>query len=265
MTRQNAEHAQQANRLMEETQRVVDRANTSMKDLHQSIDKITQASDQTARIIKTIDEIAFQTNLLALNAAVEAARAGDAGMGFAVVADEVRNLAQKAAESARNTQRIIEENIENIREGSELVVATDDAFDKVAESAKKVAELVGEIAAASREQAQGIEQLNQGVAQMDKVVQQNAANAEQSASASEELWAQAENLQKIVHGLMTLVDGNRRRVTEPSTKSSPGTGDKSIETLPSGIRQKTRGKQRPLNPEEVIPFDDEDGEHFQEF
>jgi|GEM_PF-3905111 len=217
VTRQNAEHAAQANRLMESSIGEIVQANASMKDLRRSMERITEASDQTARIIKTIDEIAFQTNLLALNAAVEAARAGEAGMGFAVVADEVRNLAQRAAEAARETQQLIEGSLQHIEEGSRLVVTTDEAFDRVEESARRVAELLAEIAAASREQAQGIEQINSALTQMDHVVQQNAANAEQSAAAAEELSSQAQTLQEIVKELKALVEG---------VKGSRGESDK---------------------------------------
>jgi methyl-accepting chemotaxis protein len=153
---------------------------------------IHASSDETAKIIKTIDEIAFQTNLLALNAAVEAARAGEAGAGFAVVADEVRNLAMRAAEAAKTTAGLIEENIKDIKEGSELVASTDEAFKQlVRDNSNKVGELVGEIAAASQEQSQGVEQVNNAMADMDKITQQNAASAEQSASASEQLNSQA--------------------------------------------------------------------------
>ncbi len=142
MTKQNAENARQAQSQMSEASQVMGQANQSMQSLRQAMDKITAASEETAKIIKTIDEIAFQTNLLALNAAVEAARAGEAGAGFAVVADEVRNLAMRAAEAAKDTQVLIEDNIQNIQSGSELVVTTDDAFNQVEKSASKVAELV---------------------------------------------------------------------------------------------------------------------------
>jgi len=171
------------------------------------MDEISKASDETSKIIKTIDEIAFQTNLLALNAAVEAARAGEAGAGFAVVADEVRNLAMRAADAAKNTAELIEGTVKKVGDGTNLVNTTNEAFGKVAVSASKVGELVAEIASASNEQSQGISQVNTAVTEMDKVVQQNAANAEESASASEEMNAQAEQMKSMVNELGELVGG----------------------------------------------------------
>ncbi|MCA1906213.1 MAG: methyl-accepting chemotaxis protein [Desulfarculus sp.] len=207
MSRANAENASQANQLMEQTRQVAGQANASMKDLRQAMQQISQASDQTAKIIKTIDEIAFQTNLLALNAAVEAARAGEAGAGFAVVAGEVRALAQRAAEAARNTAQLIEQNLQNIKAGNQLVAATDQVFEQVNASAAKVAELLGEITAASQEQAQGVNQLNQALSQMDRVTQQNAAYAEQTSASSQEMMNQAELMRGHVRDLITLVEG----------------------------------------------------------
>jgi methyl-accepting chemotaxis protein len=210
MTQKNADHSQEADRLMTEAQEVVGQANSSMGELRQAMESITSASDEMAKIIKTIDEIAFQTNLLALNAAVEAARAGEAGAGFAVVADEVRNLAMRAAEAAKNTGELIEGNIANIKNGARLVAETDESFSRVAESAEKVAALISEIAAASAEQSQGIEQINTAAGEMDKLTQSVAANAQQSAAASEQLSAQAETLHQVVAELSELVEGVRR-------------------------------------------------------
>lgn len=207
MTRKNADNAHQANILVTETSRAVEEANQAMQELTQSMGEISVASEETGKIIKTIDEIAFQTNLLALNAAVEAARAGEAGAGFAVVADEVRNLAMRAAEAAKNTANLIEGTVKKIRNGSEILAKTNEVFAKVAESAKKVQELVGEIAAASQEQAQGIEQINKAISEMDKVVQKNAASAEESAAAAEEMNAQAQTMKGFVLDLMTLING----------------------------------------------------------
>jgi methyl-accepting chemotaxis protein len=207
MTRQNADNAGQANNMMAETRKVMDRASQSMADLTAAMRDISTASEETAKIIKTIDEIAFQTNLLALNAAVEAARAGEAGAGFAVVADEVRNLAIRSAEAARNTAELIEGTVKKIQHGSGIVSKTNDAFSTVAGGAKKVGELVEEISAASNEQAQGVEQINRAIAEMEKVVQRNAAGAEESASAAGEMNAQAEQMKVHVANLVRIVGG----------------------------------------------------------
>lgn len=215
MIRSNTENATQADGMMRDVAQVVERANNSMAELRKAMEKINAASDETANIIKTIDEIAFQTNLLALNAAVEAARAGEAGSGFAVVADEVRNLAMRAAEAAKNTAQLIEGNIKELKTGTHLVQDTDNNFKEVLERASKVGELVGEIASASSEQAQGVDQVNTAMNEIEKVTQAVAANAEESAAAAEELGAQAATMQGFVQDLVDVViGGNKGRVTQ---------------------------------------------------
>jgi len=212
MTKQNADNSNEARSKMTEAKGVVDRVDRHMNDMAAAIDKISKSSEETGKIIKTIDEIAFQTNLLALNAAVEAARAGEAGAGFAVVADEVRNLAMRAAEAASSTSGLIENTIQSVQNGSDLTQSTREAFQLNMEIAAKVGDLVDELAAASNEQAQGIDQVNVAVTEMDKVVQSNAANAEESASASEEMSAQAEQMKSMVAELVTIVGGSREQV-----------------------------------------------------
>ncbi|MBI9087318.1 MAG: hypothetical protein JEZ11_27235 [Desulfobacterales bacterium] len=206
-TKQNADRAGSANGLMKETNGIVDLAVHSMTELTTSMAGLSKASEETFKIVKTIDEIAFQTNLLALNAAVEAARAGEAGAGFAVVADEVRNLAMRSAEAARNTTVLIEDTVKRIKDGTELVSRTNNAFDRVAENASKAGKLVAEITEASIEQSQGIEQVNLAVTNIDEVVQQNAINAEDSASTSKEMTAQAGQMKVMVVELAGLVGG----------------------------------------------------------
>jgi len=207
MTKRNADNAGNAKSMMDETSRIVQKVDKHMGEMTAAIEEITRSSEETGKIIRTIDEIAFQTNLLALNAAVEAARAGDAGAGFAVVADEVRSLAMRAAEAARITSNLIDGTITAVRNGGELTQATQEVFKENMEIAGKVNNLVAEIAAASTEQAQGIEQVNKAVADMDKVVQQVAANAEGSASSAQEMTAQAEQMRKFVTDLAHLVGG----------------------------------------------------------
>ncbi|MFP4037597.1 MAG: methyl-accepting chemotaxis protein [Desulfobacteraceae bacterium] len=268
MTKQNAGNADQANSLMEESKHVVGSANASMTEMVSSMQEIRKASEETSKIIKTIDEIAFQTNLLALNAAVEAARAGEAGAGFAVVADEVRNLAMRAAEAAKDTSELIEGTTKKVQDGATLVERTNEEFSKVEQSAMKVAELVGEIAAASKEQAEGIDQVNVAVADMDKVTQQNAANAEESASASEEMNAQAEQMKTMVDDLSTLVGGAAKH-QERARLASHSKAGRTVKGLPNpgkghvsnaGLSKAAPVAKHPgkeVNPEEAIPFDDE--------
>ncbi|MDQ5984906.1 MAG: hypothetical protein CSYNP_03445 [Syntrophus sp. SKADARSKE-3] len=207
MTRQNADHAHQAKEMMLESQRIVGNVQGHMEVMNQAIEEIAKTSEETSKIIKTIDEIAFQTNLLALNAAVEAARAGEAGAGFAVVADEVRSLAMRAAEAAKSTNNLIDNTMKAVKNGSELTRVTRDAFQENIEIIGKVGQLVDEVASASQEQASGIIQVNSAVTQMDKVIQQSAANTEESAGASEALKAQAGQMEIFVEELRIFVTG----------------------------------------------------------
>lgn len=246
MTRQNADNASQTNALMGDNSHMVQEANQIMDRLTTSMKEISKASEETQKIIRTIDEVAFQTNLLALNAAVEAARAGEAGSGFAVVADEVRNLAMRAGEAAKNTADLIEGSVKKINEGSGLVQQTATALLGVSDGTTKMKELVAEIAAASSEQAQGLEQITRAVAEMDKVVQQNAANAEESASAAEELSAQSEHMRGFVTDLISLIvsrsNGHPATDTETSTKLLPR-GGKVNWKRSSPLNRKTGGME----------------------
>ena len=220
MTKGNADHADQAKNMMNEAQGIVEKVEKHMGEMADAIENITKSSEETEKIIKTIDEIAFQTNLLALNAAVEAARAGEAGAGFAVVADEVRNLAMRAADSAKSTAALIGDTIRAVKTGNELTVATKDAFQENIAITGKVRQLVEEIAAASNEQAMGIEQVGRAVGEMDRVVQQNAAHAEQSASAAAEMNAQAREMKGFVSDLMILVEGRTQKDGEEESDES---------------------------------------------
>jgi methyl-accepting chemotaxis protein len=272
MTKQNADNSDQAKGLAQGARDSAEKGIAAMGRMTAAIDKIKTSSDQTAKIVKTIDEIAFQTNLLALNAAVEAARAGEAGKGFAVVAEEVRSLAQRSAEAAKTTADMIEESVKNAEEGVKVTEEVASTLGEITEGARKVNELVAEIAAASKEQSQGIEQVNTAVAQLDKVTQQNAANAEESASAAEELNSQSAELQGLL-GTFRLTEETRKK---PAAAAVPvhrlvtevGHGEAG---LPAGSKPRRKkevalatvkvgrsgnGHQEPA-PEHQIPLDDD--------
>ena len=212
MTKRNSTSAAHVNTLTaEKSARNLAEINRQMSVMEKTVTEASQASQQTAKIIKTIDEIAFQTNLLALNAAVEAARAGEEGAGFAVVAEEVRGLAQRSAQAARETQELIERSATKTSDTLRIYGDISKLINENGEITKQVASQVAEVAQSSREQDQGIGQVNSAVSQMDRVTQTNAASAEETASAAEELNAQAVSLRESVVLLQHLVGAQARR------------------------------------------------------
>jgi methyl-accepting chemotaxis protein len=219
MTKRNAENATNANQLANQARQAADNGAAGMQAMNTAMTDIKASSDDIAKIIKTIDEIAFQTNILALNAAVEAARAGEAGMGFAVVAEEVRNLAQRSAQAAKETAAKIEGAIGKTAQGVEISAKVAAGLAEIVEKVRRVDALVAEVASASREQSQGVDQINSAIVQMDKVVQTNAAAAEESAAAAEELNAQAAVLNDAVSDLQQLI-GTTQTAAQPAAKPS---------------------------------------------
>ena len=207
MTRQSTANAQNAAVLTGETRNTVRGGVEAMTDMQRQIQAINKNSEESTRINKTINDIAFQTNLLALNAAVEAARAGEAGKGFAVVAEEVRNLARRSAEAAGSTEELLNDARRMSLEGVRQVETVHHRLTEIDHAVEKVTTLISEIALAANEQSKGLDQVNIAITEMDKVTQQTAANSEETASASEELSAQAQELNQIVRQLALIVNG----------------------------------------------------------
>lgn len=196
--KQNAGNAEKAEKLAKTTSRMSDDGTRIAGEAVNSINEINQSSKRIGEIISLINDISFQTNLLALNAAVEAARAGEQGKGFAVVAGEVRNLAQKSAKAAKDIDILIQNSIDKVENGTELVYKTGEALKKISQSNTDVTNIISEISAASREQKQGIDQINVVVSEIDTMTQQNAALVEETASASQQMTKQAIDLLAII-------------------------------------------------------------------
>ncbi|MCL2689743.1 MAG: methyl-accepting chemotaxis protein [Chitinispirillia bacterium] len=272
MTKQNADNSNQAKLISKEARNAANEGEASMKRMAEAIEHIKTSSDNTAKIVKTIDEIAFQTNLLALNAAVEAARAGEAGKGFAVVAEEVRNLAMRSAEAAKNTTEMIEESSKNADSGVKITEEVAKALHQIIERINKMGTLIDEIAAASNEQSHGVESISSAVKKMKLATQQNAAGSEESASAAEELNNLAAELQTMVANFKI----SSARGAQSGGSRSRGIGGPSN---PSGNRRGLPPSQRRLedhsaqkaitakpgkavNPDEIIPLNDEEFNRF---
>lgn len=233
MTRQNVDNSSAADLAAREARASTLQGTKAMEQMSVAIELIKTSSDETAKIIRTIDEIAFQTNLLALNAAVEAARAGDSGKGFAVVAEEVRNLAQRSAQAAKNTSLLIEESQQHARKGVSSSSEVERILGDIASKVDKVAQLVAEVSAASTEQKLGIDQINLAVTQLDQLTQSGAATAEESAASAEELSAQAEELDRIVEELHALVEGSTEVALSPARRVTGVVSEAPARQLPN--------------------------------
>ncbi len=260
MMLQNTVNTKQAAQLSEQAKHSSNSGSAQMQKMIDSIQEIKKSSDQIAKIIKVIDDIAFQTNILALNAAIEAARAGEAGMGFSVVAEEVRNLAGRSAQAAKDTTNIIGNNIELSSNGVLVADKVREALGEIALQTKKVSELMEEVAAASQEQSQGIDQVNKAMAQVGTVTQQNAGNAEESASAAEELNAQADNMRRIVKELSELIKGQKATAAMENYQAKLSTPHNHLSIfsapnlqLASNSIENKPAKTKVVSPEEIIP------------
>ncbi|MGC3981440.1 MAG: methyl-accepting chemotaxis protein [Steroidobacteraceae bacterium] len=224
--KQNADNARQANQLGGNARTQADQGGAVVQRAINAMADINTSSRKIADIINVIDEIAFQTNLLALNAAVEAARAGEQGRGFAVVASEVRSLAQRSASAAKEIKDLINDSVDKVKTGTELVDASGKSLTDIMNSVKKVTDIVAEIAAASEEQAAGIDQVNLAITQMDSVTQQNAALVEEAAAASKSMEDQAQELVQHVgffqrEGAESVVSSARMRAPTPIRRAAP--------------------------------------------
>jgi methyl-accepting chemotaxis protein len=247
--KQNADNARQANQLAAGAREQAERGGQVVHRAIDAMGEINTSSRKIADIIGVIDEIAFQTNLLALNAAVEAARAGEQGRGFAVVATEVRNLAQRSASAAKEIKDLINDSVNKVQAGSELVDESGKTLAEIMESVKKVTDIVAEIAAASEEQSAGIEQVNNAVAQMDGVTQQNAALVEEASAASKAMQQQADKLvQQISYFKTRGVASSAERAPqgERAPVSAPLTASPERAARPAPSRPRVVSTSRPM-------------------
>jgi methyl-accepting chemotaxis protein len=220
----NAVNAQNANKLAKEASDIAAHGGVAMKQVLDTMNRISASSSKIVDIISVIDGIAFQTNILALNAAVEAARAGEHGRGFAVVATEVRNLAHRSALSAKEIKVLISQSVDEVDRGATYADDAGKTINDVVAAVNRMAVMMSEVTLSSQEQASGIEQLNIAIAQIDHGTQQNAAMVEQGTAATELLSQQANSLEQAVSALHVGQDEVSTSVSGSAVRKSTGSG-----------------------------------------
>ncbi|CUS31485.1 methyl-accepting chemotaxis protein [Candidatus Nitrospira nitrificans] len=269
--KQNADNAKQANQLAIAARDTADKGGAVTKKAVEAMGEINQSSKKIADIITVIDEIAFQTNLLALNAAVEAARAGEHGRGFAVVAAEVRNLAQRSATAAKEIKGLINESIQRVTDGSELVHQSGKTLEEIVTSVKRVTDIIAEISAASQEQASGIDEVNKAIVSMDGTTQQNAALVEETTSAAQSMKEQARELMRQVEVFKISGTRDASRPTVSSSKFHVSSNRKNPHPETRNPKRETPGRAtlRPAELSGVATGNGKDrrssGDEFEEF
>lgn len=179
---------------------------STMQEMQETMQHINSNAEETRRVIKVIDDIAFQTNLLALNAAVEAARAGQYGKGFAVVAEEVRNLATRSAKAATETTALIETSNSETGKGVELLTKTAESLEELVKTFSGISDSVKQVNSSSKEQAHSISEIQQALTQVDAVTQQNSAHSEETSSAAEEMNKYSKDLLSAINRFHTSRD-----------------------------------------------------------
>ena len=293
-TKANVADANEARAAMERATTDTEQGVERMTALAEAVAEIKRSADSTAKIVKTIDEIAFQTNLLALNAAVEAARAGDAGKGFAVVADEVRSLAIRASEASRNTAALIEESVQKAEAGVKLNEAVTRRLHEIRTGVQRASTIMVNIAEGAAEQQKELAEVTSSMDQISGLTQRTAANAEESASAAAELSAQAAEMQELASqfdvghrqqrgaGSAAPTSASRRqaalnaspafaspRPAAQKAAAKPAAKPKSARPATAGAKSRSAGAASnggyasddvfPVSGAAMIPFDDDDG------
>lgn len=198
LTKNDAENAVKIQGISANATNAADESNEKMNRMSQAMGNIEESSNEIAKVIKIIEDIAFQTNILALNAAVEAARAGEAGKGFAVVADEVRNLASKSSEAAGNITQIIQKSVQVVHEGLEISQDTTQSINEVGKYVKSMSTVLTDIDASTNEQAEAFAKMGESAENISQIVNVNTIAAEENSSAAEELGVQAKTLDQII-------------------------------------------------------------------
>ncbi len=176
ISHQNSANLTEARTSSAELIEVVDQVNAVGKlveDFNETVNQLSQNSQNISNILGMVQEFSEQTNLLALNAAIEAARAGEHGRGFAVVADEVRSLSQKVNAATEEIAR-------NITEMTGLVENTKKGTIEIQEYTGNTQGVIGNTSAQFEKMVQDFDQVNAQLTEISAAIEELSATNKHS-------------------------------------------------------------------------------------
>lgn len=157
------------------------------------VKQLGQSSQQIAKAISSINQIALKTKVLAVNAGIEAGRAGEEGQGFVIVAEEVGKLAAQSATATKQIEQIVE-NIQietselaktmkigtaQIEQGTSLLKDSKNNLVQLVEVSHKIDRLVDSISSATISQAETSQSVNNLIQEIAKVSQETSQSSDQ--------------------------------------------------------------------------------------
>ena len=175
------------------------------------ISATTNDIENILEIITIINNVSDQTNLLSMNAAIESAHAGAAGKGFAVVAEEIRKLAESTSKNASQIDHLLKSITDKMRDALHASQVGAEMFDRISSDVTlfrsamvEISENIDNVSQDSETVVATTKQISSIARSVNDSANDIAANAEQISTAMNEAGSMSSTIsggiREIDHG-----------------------------------------------------------------